>query len=70
MKQAQKNISSSPSVSQKRHLDRTSAIAQLEMLGYKRGDAIYIRAFLPKEDPAMLLTLDVKLARCCYECQH
>lgn len=51
MKQAQKNISSSPSVSQKHHLDRTSAIAQLEMLGYKRGDAIYIRAFLPKEDP-------------------
>ncbi|OWY69027.1 DNA primase [cyanobacterium TDX16] len=51
MKQAQKNRSSSPSVSQKLHLDRSSAIAQLEMLGYKRGDAIYIRAFLPKEDP-------------------
>lgn len=50
MKQAQKNRSSSPSVSQKLHLDRPSAIAQLEMLGYKRGDAIYIRAFLPKED--------------------
>jgi hypothetical protein len=51
MKQAQKNTSSSPSVSQKLHLNRSSAIAQLEMLGYKRGDAIYIRAFLPKEDP-------------------
>ncbi|MDV2996841.1 MAG: hypothetical protein N4J56_006546 [Chroococcidiopsis sp. SAG 2025] len=51
MKQAQKNISSSPSVSQKLHLERSSAIAQLEILGYKRGDAIYIRAFLPKEDP-------------------
>ena len=51
MKQAQKNRSSSPSVSQKLYLDRSSAIAQLEILGYKRGDAIYIRAFLPKEDP-------------------
>jgi len=51
MKQAQKNRSSSLPVSQKLQLDRYSAIAQLERLGYKRGDAIYIRAFLPKEDP-------------------
>jgi len=50
MKQAQKNISSSRLGSQKLHLDRQQTIAQLEILGYKRGDATYIRAFLPKED--------------------
>jgi hypothetical protein len=45
------NTSSDISVSQKLQLDRTSAIAQLKILGYKQGDAVYVRAFLPKEDP-------------------
>lgn len=33
------------------HLDRHQTITHLEILGCKRGDAVYIRAFLPKEDP-------------------
>ena len=33
------------------HVDRNQAITQLEALGYKRRDAVYIRASLPKEDP-------------------
>lgn len=32
-------------------IDTSQAIKQLELLGYKRGDAVYVRAFLPKEDP-------------------
>lgn len=32
-------------------LDRQQAVAHLETLGYKQGDAVYVRAFLPKEDP-------------------
>ncbi len=32
-------------------IDRNHATNQLEALGYNRGDAVYIRAFLPKEDP-------------------
>ncbi|MFQ4145541.1 DUF3987 domain-containing protein [Chlorogloeopsis sp. ULAP02] len=32
-------------------IDTSQAIKQLELLGYQRGDAIYVRAFLPKEDP-------------------
>ncbi|MBD2305569.1 DUF3987 domain-containing protein [Chroococcidiopsis sp. FACHB-1243] len=31
-------------------LDRQQVVAQLETLGYKQGDAVYVRAFLPKED--------------------
>ncbi len=33
------------------HIDRDHATTQLEALGYSRGNAVYIRAFLPKEDP-------------------
>ncbi|TBR56817.1 hypothetical protein B4U84_27765 [Westiellopsis prolifica IICB1] len=32
-------------------IDTSQAIKQLQLLGYQRGDAIYVRAFLPKEDP-------------------
>lgn len=32
-------------------IDRNQATAQLEALGYKHGDAVYVRAFLPKDDP-------------------
>ncbi|PSB48569.1 DNA primase [Cyanosarcina cf. burmensis CCALA 770] len=32
-------------------LDRQQVVAHLETLGYKQGDAVYVRAFLPKEDP-------------------
>jgi hypothetical protein len=32
-------------------IDTSQAIRQLELLGYHRGDAVYVRAFLPKEDP-------------------
>ncbi|WP_029630753.1 MULTISPECIES: DUF3987 domain-containing protein [Nostocales] len=32
-------------------IDTSQAIKQLELLGYQRGDAVYVRAFLPKEDP-------------------
>jgi len=32
-------------------IDQQQAITQLETLGYNRGDAVYVRAFLPKEDP-------------------
>ena len=35
----------------KLEIDRQQAITQLEMLGYQQGDAVYVRAFLPKEDP-------------------
>ncbi len=31
-------------------LDRKQAITQLEALGYRREDTIYVGAFLPKED--------------------
>ncbi|WP_414585331.1 DUF3987 domain-containing protein [Scytonema sp. PCC 10023] len=31
-------------------IDTSQAIRQLELLGYHRGDAVYVRAFLPKED--------------------
>ncbi len=31
-------------------IDTSQAIKQLELLGYQRSDAIYVRAFLPKED--------------------
>ena len=31
--------------------DRNQATAQLTALGYSQGDTIYVRAFLPKEDP-------------------
>ncbi|MEC4812737.1 MAG: DUF3987 domain-containing protein [Scytonema sp. PMC 1069.18] len=31
-------------------IDTNQAIKQLELLGYQQGDAIYVRAFLPKED--------------------
>ncbi len=33
------------------HIDRDHATTQLKALAYNRGDAVYIRAFLPKEDP-------------------
>lgn len=32
-------------------IDTSQAIQQLELLGYQRGDAVYVRAFLPKKDP-------------------
>lgn len=32
-------------------IDTSQAIKQLELLGYQRGDAVYVRAFLPKVDP-------------------
>lgn len=32
-------------------VDRNQAITQLEALSCSRGDSIYVRAFLPKEDP-------------------
>jgi hypothetical protein len=32
-------------------IDTAQAIRQLELLGYQRGDAVYVRAFFPKEDP-------------------
>lgn len=32
-------------------IDTSQAIRQLELLGYHRGSAVYVRAFLPKEDP-------------------
>ncbi|OWY65854.1 DNA primase [cyanobacterium TDX16] len=32
-------------------LDRQQVAAHLKTLGYKQGDAVYVRAFLPKEDP-------------------
>ena len=32
-------------------IDTSQAIRQLELLGYQQGDAVYVRAFLPKEDP-------------------
>ncbi|PSB49226.1 DNA primase [Cyanosarcina cf. burmensis CCALA 770] len=35
----------------KLEIDRQQTITQLEMLGYQQGDAVYVRAFLPKEDP-------------------
>jgi hypothetical protein len=49
MEQIHKNSPSSPEPLPFR-IGRNEAIAQLEVLGYKRGDAVYIRAFLPKED--------------------
>jgi hypothetical protein len=37
--------------SHKPYIDRNQATAHLEALGYQQGDAVYVRAFLPKEDP-------------------
>lgn len=31
-------------------IDRNHATTHFEALGYSRGDAVYVRAFLPKED--------------------
>ncbi|MDF5723001.1 MAG: DUF3987 domain-containing protein [Rhizonema sp. PD37] len=36
-------------------IDTSQAIRQLELLGYQQGDAVYVRAFLPKEDPRYAL---------------
>lgn len=47
----QLNEEQSTSPTRAPHVDRHQTITHLEALGCKRGDAVYIRAFLPKEDP-------------------
>ncbi len=40
-----------PSLTSTLRIDRAHATTQLETLGYSRGDALYVCAILPKEDP-------------------
>ncbi len=50
VRQSNKNLQSAASADNF-SIDRAQATTQLEALEFKRGDAIYVRAFLPKEDP-------------------
>jgi len=51
MEQLDKNSFTSTPNSCTLHLDRDQATSQLEALGHSLSNAVYIRAFLPKEDP-------------------
>jgi hypothetical protein len=51
MEQVHKNSSSSTPRAHTLRIDREQATAQLEALGQSLSHAVYIRAFLPKEDP-------------------